>query len=97
MNEVICGIYQIENLINHKKYIGKSVDIYRRWKHHKFLLNSNLHYNSHLQSSWNKYGEKNFKFTIIDICNELDLDDKEKYYIMFFNYLFWAIKKFATI
>ena len=85
MNEVICGIYQIENLINHKKYIGKSVDIYRRWKHHKFLLNSNLHYNSHLQSSWNKYGEKNFKFTIIDICNELDLDDKEKYYIMFFN------------
>lgn len=29
--EKICGIYRIENLINHKSYIGQSVDIYKRW------------------------------------------------------------------
>jgi len=30
-----CGIYKIENKINHKKYIGQSIDIKRRWLSHK--------------------------------------------------------------
>lgn len=85
MNEIICGIYQIENVTNHKKYIGKSIDIYKRWKDHKFLLNSNLHHNNHLQFSWNKYGEDLFEFSIVEVCNVADLNDKEKYYIMLFH------------
>ena len=35
-NQVISGIYKIENLINHKVYIGQSVNIYKRWKEHKW-------------------------------------------------------------
>ena len=31
------GIYKIENLINHKKYIGQSIEIERRWINHKYL------------------------------------------------------------
>lgn len=30
-----CGIYCIENLINHKKYVGLSKDIFRRWSDHR--------------------------------------------------------------
>ena len=47
------GIYCIENLINNKKYIGQSVDIINRWRHHKNELNSKVHFNDYLQKSWN--------------------------------------------
>lgn len=77
----ICGIYCIENLINKKKYIGQSVNIYNRWSSHKGELNRNCHYNGHLQNSWNKYGEDNFKFYILEKCSKENLDEKEIYYI----------------
>ena len=33
--ENITGIYSIKNKINGKVYIGKSINIYNRWKQHK--------------------------------------------------------------
>ena len=84
-DKTICGIYCIENLINHKKYIGQSVDIYRRWKRHKKELIKNIHNNAHLQNAWNKYGEENFIFYIIEECEFLELDQKEMYYILKFD------------
>ena len=81
MSEKICGIYCIKNLKNGKRYIGLSRDIHGRWKQHISDLNGNRHINEHLQSSWNKYGENNFAFYIIEQCLKDDLCDKEKYYI----------------
>ena len=40
-----------------------------RWDCHKAQLRGNYHDNPHLQNSWNKYGEENFKFEILEICN----------------------------
>lgn len=45
------GIYQIENKINSKVYIGSSNNIKRRWQKHKALLRHNKHPNSHLQAA----------------------------------------------
>jgi group I intron endonuclease len=84
--EHISGIYKIENLINHKLYIGKSNNIESRWVHHKALLNKNRHINKPLQNAWNKYGEENFDFSVIHVCNDNSvLPMLEIYYISKYN------------
>ena len=79
--ERLSGIYCIKNKENGKMYIGQSCDIYARWYNHKYCLNNNRHENGHLQKSWNKYGEDCFDFTILELCGESIIDDREQYYI----------------
>lgn len=81
----MCGIYCIENNVNHKKYVGQSVNIERRWSHHKSLLNNQKHDNDYLQKSWDKYGACSFNFYVLCECEEYDLDVLEVYYINFFD------------
>ena len=76
-----CGIYIISNKINNKVYIGQSKTIEDRLHQHKYNLRHNKHKNIHLQNSWNKYGELNFDFDIIELCEVENLDCREKYYI----------------
>jgi group I intron endonuclease len=78
----ISGIYAIKNKTNNKLYIGSSVSPTQRWqKEHLPALNKNKHYNRHLQHSWNKYGENNFEFLILEECNENLLVEREGYWI----------------
>jgi len=80
----MVGIYKIINTINNKIYIGQSVDIKRRWNDHKSELRRNAHYNTYLQQSWNKYGEGNFIFEVIEFNENFtteDLNELEIYYI----------------
>ena len=81
MKDKICGIYEILNTVNGKRYIGQSVDIYDRWRTHKSALNKGKHTNSHLQASWSLYGEKSFKFSILEECSREALQEREKFYI----------------
>ena len=78
--DIICGIYSIENVVNHKKYIGQSINIKSRWCKHKVDLNNGSHDNDYLQKSWNKYGENNFEFEILEECSKEELNEKERYY-----------------
>ena len=73
----ITGIYKITNKINGKCYIGKSIDVYRRWEEEKHFRSVN----EHLKSAFEKYGFENFSFEILEECEESALDSKEIYYI----------------
>lgn len=80
-------IYKIENLINHKKYIGLTNNIIRRRNRHFTDLRCNRHDNSFLQKEVNIFGLENFSFEKIfegDITSE-EIGEKEKYYIKFYD------------
>ena len=76
-------IYKIENLINHKKYIGLTNNIIRRRNRHFTDLRCNRHDNHFLQKEFNIYGEKNFSFSIEfqDDITDFEIGEKEKEYI----------------
>lgn len=76
-----AGVYQITNLLNGKIYIGSSKNIRERFRSHKRELRRGVHCNARLQNSWNKYGEDNFNFSILEICSIEDRFDREQYYI----------------
>ena len=73
------GIYKITNLINLKVYIGQSDRLNDRKREHFYRLKRNEHNNEHLQKSYDKYGEENFIFEIIEETD--DLDNREIYWI----------------
>lgn len=79
------GIYAIKNKMNNKMYIGQSVNVNKRKSYHLWLLRNNSHFNPKLQNAFNKYGEENFEFVILEKCNKEELDDKEIEYISRYN------------
>ncbi len=83
----ISGIYTITNIINNKIYVGCSIDISKRLKMHKNQLLNNKHHSIHLQAAWNKYGEKNFLFEILEECNKKYLYSQEHYWVTILNTL----------
>lgn len=76
-----CGIYIIINLLNGKRYIGSSKNLYNRMHEHLHNLSHNKAHNKHLQASWNKYGEEAFQYGILEYCEEDTQFEREQYYI----------------
>lgn len=79
------GIYMIKNTVNNKVYIGQTKAFKYRWQQHKSDLRNNRHHNKHLQFAWFKYGEDVFTFEIIEECPIESLNEKEKYWIQYYN------------
>ena len=86
----MTGIYKITNLINGNSYVGQSVDIHKRWRQEKEDSNNvNSHsYNYPLMRAFRKYGIENFSFDIIEECNIDELNDREVYWVNFYDSFF---------
>jgi group I intron endonuclease len=74
------GIYAIVNLTNGDRYVGSASHLQQRKSAHLTGLRNNKHGNAHLQSAWNKYGEENFEFVILEhVAKEFLLDVEQRY------------------
>lgn len=74
------SIYLITNLINDKKYVGlttRSIDI--RWKEHC------RHSSQRIDEAIQQYGKDNFTIEKIEDCLDELLDEREKYWIEYYN------------
>lgn len=80
-------IYKIENLKNHKFYIGLTNNIARRRSRHFTDLRYHRHDNSFLQKEFDIYGEENFSFEKIfeGEVSEKEIGEKEREYIKKFD------------
>jgi group I intron endonuclease len=76
----ISGVYIIQNLVTNKNYIGATTDLYNRLCNHKWKLRVGIHHNTHLQSSFNKYGEDNFIFETLEECDDKYIYSQENYW-----------------
>ncbi|TXG78739.1 hypothetical protein E6Q11_00375 [Candidatus Dojkabacteria bacterium] len=81
------GIYQIINTVSNKSYVGLSVNIEKRKCKHLHLLRNNRHPNIFLQNAWNKYGELNFLFKVLERCSPEELFKREHYWVKTLNCL----------
>ena len=76
------GIYQIRNLVNGKVYVGSAVNLRTRRNRHFSYLRNNCHANRKLQNAFNKYGEENIVFEVVEIvADKYNLLEREQYYI----------------
>jgi hypothetical protein len=60
------GIFQIKNKITGKIFIGNAKNLKGILNSNKFQLKTHRHSNQELQQDYNKYGEANFDFEILD-------------------------------
>ncbi|MBK7362686.1 MAG: GIY-YIG nuclease family protein [Micavibrio sp.] len=79
--EKLSGIYEIICNATDAHYIGKSVNVYLRWKRHIEDLKTNKHHSDYLQRAWNKYGSDNFEFKVIEIVESDKLKERELFYL----------------
>ena len=76
-------IYKIENLINHKVYIGQTImNVKDRWYRHCEINGvSESEKAMPIKRAILKYGKENFSFEVIEEVPNDSLDDREKYWI----------------
>lgn len=78
-------IYKVTNLINSKVYIGQTRrSLIIRWKEHLYLANKQ---DNKFHKAIFKYGEDNFVIQVIEKVDEKLLNEREEYWIKFYNSL----------
>lgn len=77
-------IYKITNIINNKVYIGKTItSVAERFSKHKYDAINKID-NSYIHNAMRKYGLENFVVQTLEECSELELSEKERFWINFY-------------
>ena len=84
---MIGYIYKVTNKINGKIYIGQTIQSVKdRWYRHCGKSGiSKAELNTHFKRAILKYGKENFTIETIEVCDSTELNDREKFYISYYN------------
>lgn len=76
------AIYKIQSIAKPEKiYVGSAISVKDRWRCHLKGLRNNKHHSIKLQNHFNKYGELDLVFIIIEPCFPEFLLIREQHYI----------------
>lgn len=82
---IVTGIYKITNQETGECYIGQATDVAKRWKDHaKCGLGIDTPAGNKLYKAIQEYGIWNFSWELLEACERVDLDEKERYYIQLY-------------
>lgn len=92
MRNKLSGIYSFTNKTTGKRYIGQTVYLNGRKGDHLLNLRRNQHDNNYLQKAFNKYGEEDFIFEVLEVVPKLEdstndkvkLTEREQYWMDFY-------------
>ncbi len=83
------GVYKIENLLNGKVYVGKTVNFRKRYVSYKssYFNNTPRQINSYFRNAIDKTKPENFTFSVLEFCGVELMAEKE---------LFWMVELEST-
>lgn len=67
------GVYGIYDTVKGRAYYGSSINVFNRWKRHKWELNKGVHCNKFLQNAWVKYGEHKFDWAFLEPVEDINM------------------------
>jgi len=80
----VWGIYLISNKVDASFYVGSTARSFaKRWSDHRRAFNAGKN-SPYLQHAWNKYGEENFEFSVLEVVESKDklvVLEREQYWI----------------
>lgn len=80
-NKNKAGIYAIKSNRCERIYIGSTKKFRKRYREHLQSLRNNRHSSSKLQRFYNKYGEEELFFEVVEVCDESVLSKKEQHWL----------------
>jgi group I intron endonuclease len=76
------GVYRIVNLVTGKVYVGSAaVSLRQRGLYHRSFLRRGKHDNTYLQRAWDKDGEHNFRFEVLETCETSACIEREQHWM----------------
>ena len=77
----VSGIYKIQSIATGRLYVGSAHCLYTRHHVHLSQLKSATHCNKHLQRIYNKHGQSDLRFSVLEICEKGVLISREQHYM----------------